>query len=314
MKLEARVKIAMILVIVALDAVWISVSNVRFDWPGAVQLAVVAPVLVLVWAYYALRRGEPALATMARETLFLLVFSGATALFSYLVTSLGLPTIDETLVAVDAAIGFDWMAYVGFVNARPWLGDLSTLFYLSSLPLIALAVAVLPLIGKADRAEEMLMTVMIGALVAILVSGLLPASGALAYYRPPAEFYLQNGPLVDLAYKQTFFDLRAGAPVLFSLAEPKGLIAFPSYHVALGAILMLSLRDMPRFLVPVILINGTMILTTPIDGGHHMIDGLAGLVLGLVSFRLSLWVRGRIARHEASAAAGAAIPAPVPAE
>ncbi|MEZ5842078.1 MAG: phosphatase PAP2 family protein, partial [Hyphomicrobiales bacterium] len=310
MTIEARLKIAVIVAIAAIDAVWASVAGIRFDWPGALQLLVACPVLALVWAYYALKRGEAGLATMARETLFLLSFSGATALLSYLVTTLNRPLIDETLVAVDAAIGFDWMAYIAFINAHPLLGDLSTGFYLSSLPLIALAIAVLPLIGKADRAAELLTTVMVGALIAIAISGILPASGALAYYQPSPDFYLQNGPLVDLDYKQTFFDLRSGAPVLFSLAEPKGLIAFPSYHVALGAILMLTLRDMPRFLVPVMLINGTMILTTPIDGGHHMVDGIAGFALGLVAFRLSLALRAVFARRDGEAAMSGAGAAP----
>ncbi|MEZ5841154.1 MAG: phosphatase PAP2 family protein [Hyphomicrobiales bacterium] len=177
MTIEARLKIAVIVAIAAIDAVWASVAGIRFDWPGALQLLVACPVLALVWAYYALKRGEAGLATMARETLFLLSFSGATALLSYLVTTLNRPLIDETLVAVDAAIGFDWMAYIAFINAHPLLGDLSTGFYLSSLPLIALAIAVLPLIGKADRAAELLTTVMVGALIAIAISGILPASG-----------------------------------------------------------------------------------------------------------------------------------------
>ena len=37
-------------------------------------------------------------------------------------TSINLPLVDKQLLSVDAALGFDWIGYVGFVNARPWLG------------------------------------------------------------------------------------------------------------------------------------------------------------------------------------------------
>ncbi|MEZ5842077.1 MAG: phosphatase PAP2 family protein, partial [Hyphomicrobiales bacterium] len=101
------------------------------------------------------------------------------------------------------------------------------------------------------------------------------------------------------------FDLRDGNPVLFALSQPKGLIAFPSYHVALGVIVTLAFRDMPRLLVPVALVNGAMILTTPIDGGHHMVDGIAGAVLGVAAVRAAAAIRAAIARHEQAAALAA---------
>ncbi|MEZ5841153.1 MAG: phosphatase PAP2 family protein [Hyphomicrobiales bacterium] len=257
-----------------------------------------SPVLLVIWAYYAIVRGEAGLAAMARETLFLLLFSGASALLSYHVITLNLPLVDDELVAIDRALGFDWLTYVGVANDSALIGDLSSLFYIAALPSVALAIAVLPLAGKTDRAEELLLAVMIGALAAIAVSGVLPASGALAHFRDAPGFSMENRPLVDLKYMQPFFDLRDGNPVLFALSQPKGLIAFPSYHVALGVIVTLAFRDMPRLLVPVALVNGAMILTTPIDGGHHMVDGIAGAVLGVAAVRAAAAIRAAIARHE----------------
>ena len=151
--------------------------------------------------------------------------------------------------------------------------------------------------------------VMVGALICIAVSAVLPAAGALATIRPPAELAMANHPLVDLGYKQVFFDLREGSLRALSLDGVHGLIAFPSYHCTLSALVVLAAAYLgrPAFFAA-LLLNGAVVFSTPIDGGHHLVDGLAGVVVALVSWRL-VAPRSRAVLSAPAAAGQAAAPA-----
>jgi hypothetical protein len=57
-----------------------------------------------------------------------------------------------------------------------------------------------------------------------------------------------------------------------------GLVAFPSYHVGLSVIMMVAFRGVKRWFWPIVVLNTLVIMSTPIDGGHHLSDGLGGAV------------------------------------
>ncbi len=121
--------------------------------------------------------------------------------------------------------------------------------------------------------------VMVGGLICIAVSAILPAAGALAAIQPPAELVMANHPVVDLSYVQVIFDLRDGTLRALSLDNVYGLIAFPSYHCTLvRAGRAGSIQLGPTIFLPLLALNVAVILSTPIDGGHHLVDGPAGVV------------------------------------
>lgn len=278
---ELRIKLALTLALVVVDAIWIVLAGFSFDMGSLVTCAGLAAAMAGIGFVYTRLRPDERLATMGTEVTFLIVYSAAACIFSYLVTSFDRPLIDDWLVKVDDAVGFDWYGYVAFVNARPWLGVVSSALYSSTLLQIALAVLVLAMMGMKDRTREMIGIVMLSSLMCVIVSGILPSAGALAYYHPDASFYMQNQPVVDLAYKQAFFDMRSGALRHLSLSGLHGLVAFPSYHVGLSVILMVAFRGVKGWFWPIVVLNTLVILSTPIDGGHHLSDGLGGAVLAL---------------------------------
>jgi hypothetical protein len=291
---EWRLKLALTAALVALDAAWIVWRGIDFDLASLALAAGVTALTACVGFAYIHLRPDERLATMGIETAFLISYSAAGCIFSYLVTTLDRPLIDNMLVAWDHALGFDWYAYVGFVNARPWLGVLSSALYQTTLAQIALAVVLLCLIGRTDRTREMTFIVMVSSLLCVVVSGIFPSEGALAYYHPSAAFTLQNHPVVDLAYKQQFFDIRHGLMTHLSLKGLHGLVAFPSYHVGLSVILMIAFRGVKGWFWPIAVLNTLVILSTPIDGGHHLSDGLGGIALALISAAAVIWLRKRL--------------------
>lgn len=298
---ELRCKAAIVALLAIVDAVWIALGGYQFDLRSLGICLTMTALMATVGYVYTRWRSDERLAVAATETAFLLIFSALASVFSYLVTGLDRPLIDTALAATDKALGFDWLAYVGFANSHPWIGMLSSTVYQSTLFQIAFTVVVLPLLGNADRARELTLTVMVSALLCIIISGVLPAAGALAYYRPDAAFFQQHHPVVDLAYKQVFFDIRSGAVRQFSLDGMHGLVAFPSYHVGLSVALMVAFRGVKWWFWPMMALNTLVILSTPIDGGHHLSDAIGGAALALFSAAVVVALRKRLT-----------VPVPVP--
>lgn len=289
---EFTFKVWLTAALIALDAVWIAAGGFSFDLGSLVACLGFTALLASVGVVYTRLRPDEKLAIMGAETAFLTIFSAGACVFSYLMTSTDRPLIDTTLAHWDTDLGFNWYHYVAFANAHPFIGALSSAVYQTTLLQVALSVVVLPLLGHLDRVREMVLLVMASSLLCVIISAIVPSEGALAYFHPPASFYMQNHPVVDLAYKQAFFDIRDGAMTHFGLTDLKGLVAFPSYHVALSAILMIAFRGIKGWFWPVVAFNTLVILSTPIDGGHHLTDGIGGFVLALLTAAVVTRARG----------------------
>jgi hypothetical protein len=305
---EDKLKTGIIALVLAIDVVGMMVLGLGFDWSSVVKVIVAWAALFGLGWFYLHVRPDRRISHLMRETAHLVAFSAAGAVLSYLAAAAGLPLIDAWLAAADRLIGFDWTGYVAAVNERPWLGVVSSFIYMSTLPQVAVAAILLPLIGLTERSREFVLAVMLAALAAIAISAVLPSAGALAYFRPGPDLLAPNAPIVDLAYKQEFYRMRELAIPVLSLDGAKGLIAFPSYHVALSVLIALAFRDRMTLFVPLAILNFGVILATPVDGGHHLSDAIGGAALALAA----LWAASRIRASLAGAAAPALAPGPEP--
>ncbi len=283
---QTAVKVLVIAAILAVNAVWIAVSDFRFDTASGAKAVATAGFLAAVALFYRVWRPIRKFEALCTETALLLAFSASAATLSYLMTSLNLPLIDNRLLSVDAALGFDWIGYIDFVNARPWLGAVFSAVYVTTLGQVALTVVAFGMTGNLERMRHFVSAVMLGALICIVVSAILPSAGALGTLRPPTDFLAANQPIVDLDYKQVFFDLRSGADRFISLDSLHGLIAFPSYHCTLSALIVIAFFGYGAWFWPVLVLNLAVILSTPVDGGHHLSDAIGGVLAALVSWAL----------------------------
>ncbi|MBZ9654750.1 phosphatase PAP2 family protein [Phyllobacterium lublinensis] len=283
-------KVAIIIGILAIDAIWIALTDFHLEGQGVLRVFAVTAFFGIVAVIYRVWRPMQAFELVCAETAILLSFTAAAAILSYLVTSLDRPLIDAQLVTLDAALGFDWSAYVGYVSERPLLGLLCSVIYLTTLAQVALAVIVLGLAGRTERTQQFVTAVMLGALACIIVSGILPSAGALATIRPVDSFWGSHHPVVDLDYKQTFFDLRTGGERLVSLDSMKGLIAFPSYHGTLSTLLILAFFRVGWWFGPILTLNVLILLATPVEGGHHLVDVIGGVAVAGGSWYIAGWL------------------------
>ena len=288
---EDFLKIAIIVTIVAVDAIWIELADFSFALASTVRVVTAVAILLVVAEIYGRWRPNRNFVVMVRETAWLLAFSAAAGVFSSLVVTLDFPLIDDRIAALDNALHLDWPAYYAYVVGHPTLGMAYALLYFAALPFIAFGIIALAFMERTDRASELVLAAMIGALIAIGISGLWPSSGALAYFRPDEALALHH-PIVDLDYKQAFFDLRSGAWTSFTLDDIKGLIAFPSYHAVLNIIIVLAFRGIWKFFWPMLVLNVAMLATAPVEGGHHFFDVIGGVVVAIVA----TWLATRLQR------------------
>ena len=164
--------------IVAVDAVWIDLAHFRSRLPARSAWFAAVAILLVVAEIYGRWRPNRNFVVMVRETAWLLAFSAAAGVFSSLVVTLDFPLMNDRIAALDNALHLDWPAYYAYVVGHPTLGMAYALLYFAALPFIAFGIIALAFMERTDRASELVLAAMIGALIAIGISGLWPSSGA----------------------------------------------------------------------------------------------------------------------------------------
>ena len=287
MSLFARLSISIIAFVGLLDVFWMSFAGFGFEWGELAKTLICVGILLSISCFYTVFRPVEDFAVVTLWTAILVSFSVVAAINSYLFASLGFSLTDSYFAAFDRAIGFDWLATLSFVNQYPLIGKLSTFFYLSSLPLVAMTLIYLSFTGRGKQLELFITSLIISCIITLFVSGPLAALGPYVYYNPPIELYRDFAPAVmpqgaDSPYISHLMALRDGSMRLLSLGHTEGLIVFPSFHTVMSVLMILALRGCgPMFWLGGVF-NILVLMTVPIDGGHYLADMVAGLLVAIV--------------------------------
>jgi hypothetical protein len=213
----------------------------------------------------------------------MLAFSVAGVFLSYLAAAAGGPLWDRSLLAWDTALGFDRQAAFGALDAVPALAWAVRLLYESLIPQMIVLILGLAAAGRLDAARTLLFASAASGAAAIFVSWLMPALGNL--YHPAA--YPQLGASAAWRHLPDILALREGGLRSLDLSAMKGIITFPSFHAALGAIYIWGFRQLPRWGWAGAGWAALTVLATPAAGGHYLIDVAAGLALGAAAIPLA---------------------------
>jgi hypothetical protein len=261
--------------LVAVDLTWASLVHFDIDYLAYAKLGAMALALFMGGTFYRTKRPEPALAAMLLGTSFLIVFSAAASMLNYFLLTVAGPRIDLLLAAADGALGFDWYRTMLIMAHHPILNGIFFYVYNLALPEIALVLIALAWCGKVQSVYRFCLAIALGALIAIAIWALVPSLGAKSLYTLPASAMQHLRLSVDCAYGRALVALLHNGPGYISPADLRGLIAFPSYHGVLALILVWYAREVRRLRWPILIINGVMLVSLPIQGGHHMVDVLA---------------------------------------
>lgn len=273
--------------VIAVDCVWFILGRFSLDFLGYLKLAVMAAALFAGAAFYTWRRPEPQLSAMLFGAGFLCAFSASASVLNYfLITVAGAP-IDPILIKADHVLGFDWYNVLVGMASYPLLNEALFRIYNMVLPGMAVLIVVLGCTGHAERIYRYCLAVAVGALIAIAFWGTFPSVGAKAFYDLPQWVEARLSLSVTPQYGHELMALLKNGPGYISPSDLRGLIAFPSYHGVLAMLLIWFARPVRWLFWPYLVINVIVLISTPIQGGHHMVDVLAAIPVTVLSLALA---------------------------
>ena len=230
-----------------------------------------------------LRNGADRVAIVLRVTMIFLLFASLPGLYTYLAASTKAPLLDPTLAAIDRSLGFDWLTFLDWINAYPRVCQVLIFAYHATIPLLPVMVIGLALANREGRAMELLALFSVSLLLTGLVMAMVPAAGAYAHFQPSRERFSNLTAQAGMWHYRDLLLLRSGAPFVFRPAEISGIVTFPSFHTVIAVITAYSVRGLRFVFIPVATLNLLMIVSTLPEGGHHLVDVLAGLFVACVS-------------------------------
>lgn len=272
--------------LVLIDLAWWRVGHFQVSpvYAGSVALGLL---LLAAGIFYELRRGEPRLAAMILGSAFLVIFSAAASLLnSFLLTVAG-PNSDAFFDRLDRALGFRWYDIMLAVARHPLLGEVLFVVYNLALPEIALLLITLAIWGRIESVYRFCAALALGALITIGIWALAPAFGAMALYvlPPDAAAHLPLAMTGETGRAQIAL-LHSGPGFIVPDVLHGSLIGFPSYHCVLAIVTCWYGWQFKKLRWSLLLLNAVIVVSTPIQGGHHVMD-----VLGAIPVTaLALWM------------------------
>ena len=216
------------------------------------------------------------------------IFAGFTAVstvFIFALFPLTNPLVDASLIRIDAAIGYHWPSFVGWLADFPAFAHLLGLLYHTSLLQISLTIILLAAMAR-ELALHRFLAVGISTLtLAIAIWWVFPSVGPSALQTIPEADLLATGLYFNPGYGEYLVKLVEVGPTRITPEEITGVVAFPSYHMVMACMVVWFTRGTMAF-GPALIANGAMVPATLTHGGHHFIDILGGLTV----FFLGLWI------------------------
>jgi hypothetical protein len=253
---------ALVLVVVA----WALLIGLRFEDMGGRLALIPAGVLLL-----ALLRGlDLPKAARTIEYIFL-SFAGSFALItlSYLCLASSGALVDDTLLAADRALGFDWLAVRHGIEARPPLMAVMKPLY-ESLSLQGFTVTLLMAVrGQVSEMRDLWRLSTLGCILCCLGALLWPSLGPFHVFGYDAE----------AVFLPQMHQLIAGQDLNFPIETVTGVINFPSFHTVLALTIPYALRRHGPIFWIFAVANAGMLFTIPSFGGHYFVDVLGGVAV-----------------------------------
>jgi hypothetical protein len=259
---------ALTLVLGGLDLIW--ADRIGLTFVGWIRLTCILIFLLAIGFIYRYSGRDRRLSDAGNYAALWVAFSAAGAIFTYLVATLAMPLRDAEFIALDAAMGFHWLAWFGFIGAHRMIELPLFIAYFSFLPQIILSILYFAHSSQTSRNAEMIWIAMLSLIITTVVSAVLPAVGPYVHF-----FGRQTEDIIVL------MKLRAGGPQTFAIDHLHGIITFPSFHTTLAIVFIYVHRSPSRSFVTVAILDGLMLLAIPSEGHHYLIDMIAGAILAV---------------------------------
>lgn len=296
----------------AVNTVWLNLSHLSFassNWDSIVRL-----VLFIAIAFgfcglvshrladetdrvgVALRESTKRVELFAIAALVFALLAVLVIVYCGLGTAAALPLQDARLAQIDRQLGFNWVAFVQFVNSSALASLLLVKAYQSTPFVLVGTMLWFCVSGQGSRLAEFLALLCVTSVGIAIGMMIWPAAGAYAYYQPPLGIYDHFSVGAGMWHYDLLMALRTGAATVIDFTVPNSncLVTFPSGHTILAIIMTYALRGSRWTFIPALVINMTMLVSTIPEGGHHLFDLVAGAAIAACAIafvRLPLSIR-----------------------
>jgi hypothetical protein len=245
-----------------------------------------------IGSFYTFFKDHPLIATLFNAMgLVQVAFLGAMASAALVFYSgRAFPLVDAEMAALDAALGFDWIAYLQWFNRHPSLDAIAQAAYHSILAQPFLIILLLAITRQPERVYAFVVMMVVALAVTCLIALFLPALGPYEFFRVTAVDHPEIALITEAKMTAPIMWLRAAD---FSVPMPEvtvGLISFPSYHSATAVIYMWAGWRTPYLRWGIVVVNAVMLLATPIHGSHYLVDVIAGIAIAAVAIMVTRWM------------------------
>lgn len=256
---------------------------------GVVPLVVACTTLWSVAFYYRCVRPVEKFAEMCLSLSQVLLFSAVGIVLSYLAVRTNAPLWDDTFVRWDKALGFDWMAMMRLVDTSPLASMVLFVAYGSLIPQIVFLVCALGFMARLADLRTVMLAAMLCGGVCIFISAFMPAVAYPIHYGVTRTTFDHAVPWAGFIKLGDFMSLRDGTIARLDFANMQGLITFPSYHAGLSAVTFWGFYrvGLNWLRIPGMTLAFLTIASTPVFGGHYLVDVIAGVALSAVCIPLA---------------------------
>ncbi|WP_428527545.1 phosphatase PAP2 family protein [Roseibium sp.] len=195
---------------------------------------------------------------------------------TFLAISMGYPIVDDWLMAADARLGFDWVAYIYEIDKHPLLIDFLKIMYDIFYLLILLVPLLLVVNRDVGRAYGFIFGFGFLCFLSSVISIWFPAKAAFYSYGVLPEDLENMVPLVGYGFLEQFNIAYYGNLTQISIDNLSGILTFPSVHAGVAFWVIWSARRLPFLGVPIGSISFCMAVSAISHGGHYLIDIVAG--------------------------------------
>ncbi|WP_213308152.1 phosphatase PAP2 family protein [Paraburkholderia sacchari] len=213
----------------------------------------------------------------------LIVFSYSALLLQDLCISLAPPLVDDTLIAIDAMLGFSWSSIPVWCGKHPQMHMLLDYIY-NSFEWQILFIAIF--LGATKRFEDLYkFTILffVCTVASIVISAPIPASNPFFHFGLVQHY--------EDSFWSQFFPIREGTITSFDLGKGQGLVSMPSLHAAGAVVFAYALRNVKLVFPLSVAFNVTMTFSAIVCGAHYLVDIIAGIILAMASIAVLEYIR-----------------------
>jgi len=294
--------ISLLAVVAVIELIWLRLSHFHVDARSYAIILAMFSIFMVASLFYRYIRKDVSVSGMLFGLGFLFALGSSLNIINYMgLTVLG-PRIDDILATADRAMGVDWPALMLFMSRHNRLNFVLLVAYHYSIWQTAALIVVLGWKDRAGTIERLCLSLAICGLLTVGIWTAFPSFGAITVYGLPATVAAKLPISVDLNYAHELLKLWVNGPELISPQSVRGLVGFPSFHTAESVIATWYARRSKFLFYPFLIFNALAILSTPIQGGHHVVDVIGGFAVAALAILATTAIARRLTTSEAAIA------------